>query len=38
MLATIHPGPIGGAVTVPPSKSIAHRAVLAAVSPLLEKT
>ena len=30
MLATIHPGPIGGAVTVPPSKSIAHRAVLAA--------
>ena len=30
MLATIHPGPIGGAVTVPPSKSIAHRTVLAA--------
>ena len=30
MLATIHPGPIGGAVTVPPSKSLAHRAVLAA--------
>lgn len=30
MLATIHPGPIGGTVTVPPSKSIAHRTVLAA--------
>ena len=30
MLATIHPGAIKGEVTAPPSKSIAHRAVLAA--------
>ena len=30
MLATIHPGPIGGVVAAPPSKSIAHRTVLAA--------
>lgn len=30
MLATVHPGSIQGAVTIPPSKSMAHRAIICA--------
>ena len=30
MRATVYPGPAGGSLRVPPSKSLAHRAVICA--------